>query len=65
MLCEVPLTKEQQAFATDHHGLVYKFLNENHLPEDEFYDVVVFALMMRTKPRLSNSIKASTPNVSA
>ena len=24
MLCEVPLTKEQQAFATDHHGLVYK-----------------------------------------
>ena len=26
MLCEVPLTKEQQAFATDHHGLVYKFL---------------------------------------
>ena len=29
MLCEVPLTKEQQAFATDHHGLVYKFLNEN------------------------------------
>ena len=30
MLCEVPLTKEQQAFATDHHGLVYKFLNENN-----------------------------------
>ena len=42
MLCEVPLTKEQQAFATDHHGLVYKFLNENHLPEDEFYDVIIF-----------------------
>ena len=42
MLCEVPLTKEQQAFATDHHGLVYKFLNENHLPEDEFYDFRIF-----------------------
>ena len=28
MLCEVPLTKEQQAFATAHHSLVYKFLNE-------------------------------------
>ena len=39
MLCEVPLNKEQQAFAADHHGLVYKFLNENRLPEDEFYDV--------------------------
>ena len=24
MLCEVPLNKEQQAFAADHHGLVYK-----------------------------------------
>ena len=42
MLCEVPLTKEQQEFAAEHHGLVYKFLNDNHLPEDEFYDVVIF-----------------------
>ena len=25
MLCEVPLTKEQQEFAAEHHGLVYKF----------------------------------------
>lgn len=44
MLCEVPLNKEQQAFAADHHGLVYKFLNENRLPEDEFYDVIIFWL---------------------
>ena len=35
MLCEVPLTKEQQEFAAEHHGLVYKFLNDNHLSEDE------------------------------
>ena len=49
MLCEVPLTKEQKAFATDHHRLVYKFLNENHLPEDEFYDVVVFAYLKAVK----------------
>lgn len=42
MLCEVPLTKEQQDFAAEHHGLVYKFLNDNHLPENEFYDVVIF-----------------------
>ena len=48
MLCEVPLTKEQQAFATDHHGLVYKFLNENHLPEDEFYDVIIFGYCDRS-----------------
>ena len=42
MLCEVPLTKEQQDFAAEHHGLVYKFLNDNHLPENEFYDVIIF-----------------------
>lgn len=42
MLCEVPLTKEQQDFAAEYHGLVYKFLNDNHLPENEFYDVVIF-----------------------
>lgn len=25
MLCEVPLTKEQQTFATAHHSLVYNW----------------------------------------
>ena len=50
MLCEVPLTKEQQAFATAHHGLVYKFLNENRLPEDEFYDVVTVSYTHLTLP---------------
>jgi RNA polymerase sigma factor (sigma-70 family) len=45
MLCEVPLTAEQRDFATSHHGLVYKFLNENRLPEDEFYDVVIFGYL--------------------
>ena len=53
MLCEVPLTKEQQAFATDHHGLVYKFLNENHLPEDEFY---CFRILKGSKRLLQLSI---------
>ena len=47
MLCEVPLTKEQQEFAAEQHGLVYKFLNDNHLPEDEFYDVVIFRYLKR------------------
>ena len=45
MLCEVQLNKEQQAFAADHHGLVYKFLNENRLPEDEFYAVILFGYL--------------------
>ena len=52
MLCEVPLTKEQQAFATAHHSLVYKFLNENRLPEDEFYDVVIFGYLKAVRDYL-------------
>ncbi|WP_444643154.1 sigma-70 family RNA polymerase sigma factor [Caproiciproducens sp. R1] len=45
MLKEVPLTSEQRKFATKHHNLIYSFLNENHLPEDEYYDVVVFGYL--------------------
>ena len=44
-MCEVPLTYEQQRFAADNHALVFKFLNEHKLPEDEFYDVVVFGYL--------------------
>ena len=36
------LTLEQQTFAADNHNLVYAYLNEKKLPDDEFYDVVVF-----------------------
>lgn len=42
---EIPLTPEQRDYAAEHHGLVYKFLNNNQLPEDEFYDVVIFGYL--------------------
>ena len=45
MKCEVPLTPEQRLFAAEHHSLVYKFLKENHLSSDEFYDVVIFGYL--------------------
>ena len=54
LLCEVPLTKEQQTFATAHHSLVYKFLNENRLPEDEFYDVVIFGYLKAVRDYFSD-----------
>lgn len=54
MLCEVPLTKEQQDFAAEHHGLVYKFLNDNHLSENEFYDIVIFAYLKAVKDYFSD-----------
>lgn len=55
MLCEVPLTTEQRDFAADHHGLVYKFLNENRLPEDEFYDIVIFGYLRAVRNYLSDT----------
>lgn len=42
---DVPLTPEQRVFAAEHHELVYKFLREHHLPEEEFYDVVIFGYL--------------------
>lgn len=54
MLSEVPLTKEQQEFAAEHHGLVYKFLNDNHLPESEFYDVVIFPYLKAVQDYCNN-----------
>lgn len=44
-MCEIPLTIEQQLFAAEHHNLIYKFLNEHLLPEDEFYDVIAFSYL--------------------
>ena len=40
-----PFTKEEQRFAEENHDLVYAFLNEKKLSEDEYYDVVVFGYL--------------------
>ena len=39
------LTAEESTFAAEHHQLIYTYLNQNHLPEEEFYDVVVFGYL--------------------
>lgn len=44
-MCEVPMDCEQSNFAAVHHNLIYKFLNYYHLPEDEYYDIVVFGYL--------------------
>lgn len=41
-MSDIPLTPEQRLFAAEHHGLVYSFLNDKHLSESEFYDVIIF-----------------------
>ena len=55
MMQEVPLTAEQRDFATEHHNLVYSFLNENQLSEDDYYDVVIFGYLNAVKDYFSRS----------
>lgn len=45
MKSEVPLTPEQRVFAAEHHDLVFNFLRENGLAEDEYYDIVIFGYL--------------------
>ena len=42
---EVPLTREQREFATKWHNLIYSLLNEKGLPEEDYYDIVVFGFL--------------------
>lgn len=49
-----PFTKEEQQFAEKNHDLVYAFLNEKKLPEDEYYDVVVFGYLRAVQEYFEN-----------
>ena len=40
-----PLTEQESAFAAEHHQMVSRYLNRKELPEDEYYDVVVFGYL--------------------
>lgn len=40
-----PFTKEEQQFAEENHDLIYAFLNEKKLSEDDYYDIVVFGYL--------------------
>lgn len=39
------LSEAQKAFAAEHHGLIYAFLNEERWPEDECYDIAALGYL--------------------
>ena len=39
------LTNEERLYAAIHHGLVYRFLRKNRLPQEEYYDVVILGYL--------------------
>ncbi|MDD4510505.1 MAG: ECF-type sigma factor [Oscillospiraceae bacterium] len=52
-MSEVPLTKKQREFATKWHNLIYTFLNEKGLSEEDYYDIVVFGFLRAVKEYVS------------
>lgn len=38
------MTEQQKELVTNHHNLIYFVINNMHLPEDEYYDIVAIAL---------------------
>ena len=46
------LTKEQQDFAAEHHNLVYAFLRNKRLLEDDYYDVIIFGYLQAVQKYL-------------
>lgn len=57
------LTKQERDFATKWHGVIYTFLNENGLPESEYYDVAALGYLRAVmrynrEPKLRANIPA-------
>ena len=52
-MSDIPLTHEQKTFAAEHHSLVYRFLNENHLSESDYYDVIIFGYLNAVRKYLT------------
>lgn len=41
----LPLTEAESKFAAEHHATIYEYLNKARLPENDFYDIVVFGYL--------------------
>ena len=50
-----PLTDEQRRLAEENHDLVYAFLQNNHLSESQYYDVVIFGYLCAVQEYCENS----------
>lgn len=44
-----PLTDEESRYAAEHYALIHRFLNKKRLPEEDFFDVVVFGYLRAVK----------------
>ena len=49
----LPLTEAESEFAAEHHSVIYGYLRKAGLPEDDFYDVVVFGYLRAVRKYLA------------
>lgn len=49
----LPLTSAEAEFAAEHHTVIYAFLNQSGLPEEDFYDIVVFGYLRAVRKYLA------------
>ena len=56
-----PLGKREAAFAAEHHDIVLRFLAENALSEDDYYDTVVFGFLNAVQKYLRHPEYQSDP----
>lgn len=50
---DLPLTKVEAEFAAEHHSIIYRYLRKAGLPEDDFYDIVVFGYLRAVRKYLA------------
>lgn len=48
------MTDEQRKLAEEYHDLVYDFLKKNHLPIDQYYDIVIFGYLCAVQEYCEN-----------
>ena len=60
-----PLTQEEQDYAEKNFWLIPDFLSYHHLPEDEFYDVVVFGFLAAVQHQCRSPCAPDRQNFSA
>ena len=54
----LPLTEAESEFAAEHHSVIYGYLRKAGLPEDDFYDVVVFGYLRAVRKYLRKKRRA-------
>ena len=60
-----PMTREEQDFAAEHLPLLYRFLRFHHLPEDDYFDVVVFGYLEAVQRNFRIAVDPERRNFSA